>query len=69
VLADSPQVHRCYSGFWVEYLMGRSRDEKRDDVLVEKLAEVSKDGSTLDVVRALLVSDAIRFRLAAQEGQ
>jgi hypothetical protein len=69
VLADSPQVHRCYSGFWVEYLMGRSKDEKRDDVLIEKLAEVSKDGSTLDVVRALLISDAIRFRLAAQEGQ
>jgi hypothetical protein len=69
VLADSPQVHRCYSGFWVEYLMGRSKDDKRDEVLVEKLAEVSKDGSTLDVVRTLLVSDAIRFRLAAQEGQ
>ena len=69
VLADSAQVHRCFSGFWVEYLMGRSKDETRDEVLVDKLAEVSKDGSTLDVVRALLVSDAIRFRLAAQEGQ
>ena len=67
VLADSPQVHRCYSGFWVEYLMGRSKDEKRDDALIEKLAEVSETGSTLDVVRALLVSDAIRYRLAAQE--
>lgn len=67
ILADSPQVHRCYSGFWVEYLMGRSKDEKRDDALIEKLAEVSTNGSTLDVVKTLLVSDAIRYRLAAQE--
>jgi len=67
VLAENPQVHACFAGFWVEYLLGRSKVTE-DKALIDLLAKQSLEGaSTVDVVKALLVSDAIRYRLATKE--
>ena len=52
-------------------LRGLGRSVTDDDrALIDQLAAESHAGaSTRDVLRALLTSDAIRYRLAAAEGQ
>jgi hypothetical protein len=67
LLAESPQVHDCVSGYWIEYLLGRTK-VREDDGLVDILSEASLGGaSTLAVVKTLLASDAMRYRLVATE--
>jgi hypothetical protein len=69
ILAESEQVHACYAGFWLEYLLGRDR-EVEDDAIVALLAERSLGGaSTREVVTELLVSDVFRYRLVTKEGE
>ncbi len=69
ILAESEQVHGCFSRYWVEFSLGRSVTDD-DRALIDQLAAESHAGaSTRDVLRALLTSDAIRYRLAAAEGQ
>jgi hypothetical protein len=39
-LSQSPTVHRCYAGYWLEYLMGRP-PAVEERVTLDNLAQVS----------------------------
>ena len=55
--AAAEQSHRCYAGYWLQYLYGR--DTKKEDApLVSSLAKLSQQGSSaVDLVVALVTSD------------
>ncbi|MEZ4302276.1 MAG: DUF1588 domain-containing protein, partial [Polyangiaceae bacterium] len=64
IAAASGQSHRCYSRFWLEYLYGRDKKQE-DGALIADVAELSaKGGSVVDVVVALVTSDAFVTRPA-----
>lgn len=50
-LADSPSVHACYLGHWIEYLRGRPEADE-DETLTARLGDASAAG-TLPIRRAL----------------
>jgi hypothetical protein len=69
VLARSPQVHACFSGFLVEYLLGREA-APTDDILVASLAKLSLSGaSARDLLVSVLESDVVRYPLTIEELQ
>ncbi len=63
-VAAADQTHKCYAGYWLQYLYGR--DTKAEDApLVDDLAALSqKGGSTVDLVVALVTSDTFLTRAA-----
>ncbi len=63
-VAAADQTHKCYAGYWLQYLYGR--DAKKEDApLVDDLASLSlKGGSTVDIVVALVTSDSFLTRAA-----
>ncbi len=64
VLAESPQVHGCFSKFWVEFGLGRTVKDD-DQALIDLIAAESQAGASVkDMLRTLLTSEAIRYRLA-----
>ncbi len=67
VMAGEQATHRCYTGYWLEYLYGRRRS-RVDDVLVRRVADASLEGraSVRDVILALVTSPAFRTRSAAE---
>lgn len=68
VLAAAPQVHRCYSGNWLEYAFGRRR-AAGDAFLVDDTAKKSLAGaSTKDVVLKLVLSKSFSHRPALAGG-
>lgn len=68
ILAESPQVHGCFSKYWVEFGLGRSVTVE-DRALIDLIARESLAGASVkDLLRSLLTSEAIRYRLAT-EGQ
>ncbi|NUO47316.1 MAG: DUF1585 domain-containing protein, partial [Polyangiaceae bacterium] len=68
ILAESPQVHACFSRYWVEFAFGRSVTPE-DQALIDLVGAESQAGAPVrEVLRELLTSDAIRYRLAT-EGQ
>jgi len=70
VLADSPQVHACFSRFWIEYVMARDIVKVDDDALIELVGEASIAGAPVrEVLTTLLTSDAFRYRLGNQGGE
>ncbi len=69
VLAKSPQVHACFSGFLLEYIAGRER-VPADDPFVADLARRSLSGaSARDLLVSVLMSDIVRYPLAITEIQ
>jgi len=60
--AEAEQSHRCYAGYWLQFLYGR--DAKPEDApLVKDMARLSqKGGSAVDIVVALVTSDAFLTR-------
>ncbi len=68
ILAEAPQVHTCFSRYWVEYGLARSVVPE-DEALIELVAAESVAGASVkELFRTLLTSDAIRYRVAT-EGQ
>ncbi|MBL9028589.1 MAG: DUF1592 domain-containing protein [Myxococcales bacterium] len=68
ILAESPQVHGCFSKFWVEFGLGRTVMDD-DKALIDLVAAESQAGASVkELLRTLLTSEAIRYRLAT-EGQ
>jgi hypothetical protein len=64
VLAARPQVHKCYTGNWLEYAYGRRKAEG-DQKLVHDVAEVSlKGASTKDLILKLVLSKSFSHRPA-----
>jgi hypothetical protein len=63
VMAGEQATHRCYAGYWLEYLYGRRRT-RVDDLLVRRVGDASRDGraSVRDVIVALVASPAFRTR-------
>ena len=56
-VAEAEQTHRCYAGYWLEYVFGRDQ-KKQDAALVKDLAAASKKGaSAVDIVIQLVTSD------------
>lgn len=69
ILAESPQVHACFSKHWVEFGLGRSVAAE-DKGLIDLVAAESQAGASIkEMLRTLLTSEAIRYRLASTEGQ
>jgi hypothetical protein len=68
ILAEDAQVHGCFSRYWVEFAFGRSVTAE-DQALIDLVGAESLAGAPVkEVLRKLLTSDAIRYRLAT-EGQ
>jgi hypothetical protein len=70
-VAASKSAHKCFAKSWIEFTMGR--DLVSEDVgLTELIGDESHAGASVrEMLRALLVSDAFRYRLArsAAEGE
>lgn len=67
VLAESPQVHACFTGYLLEYLVGRER-VAADDALAAQLAERSLAGaSARELLVSVLESDVLRYPRAITE--
>jgi hypothetical protein len=61
ILAERPQVHRCYAERLLSYLEGRPAtpaDDPRLDELEQR--SLDEDAPILDLVRDLVTSDAFR---------
>jgi hypothetical protein len=71
LIAESKTAHKCFAKSWIEFTMGR--DLVAEDVgLTEMIGDESHAGASVrEMLRALLVSDAFRYRLArgADEGE
>jgi hypothetical protein len=69
VLSDSRQVHACYAKHWLEYLYGREVSDA-DGELLDAVAEASVGGdlTVLDLVAAMLASDAFLKRSSTEMG-
>jgi hypothetical protein len=64
LIAESKSAHKCFAKSWIEFTMGRDLVSE-DDGLTELLGEESHAGASVrEMLRALLVSDAFRYRLA-----
>jgi hypothetical protein len=62
VLAEGPEAHRCYAGFWLTFAYGRDL-QKADDTLLNKLAEESKSGASVkEIILKLVEADAFLTR-------
>ncbi len=67
MLAESPQVHACFSGYLLEYLTGRERADT-DKALVTQLAERSFSGASVrELLVSVLESDVLRYPLTIKE--
>jgi hypothetical protein len=66
-LAASAQVHACFVGFLLEYLLGREHSEG-DSALAMQLAALSlADTSVRELFTKALESDALRYPLVVEE--
>lgn len=64
VLAQRPQVHRCYAGNWLEYAYGRQK-KSGDSLLIDTVAKASLSGaSTKQVIMQLVQAKAFSHRPA-----
>lgn len=62
VLAARPQVHRCYTGNWLEYAYGRQKAEG-DQLLVDTVGKASLAGaSTKELILKLVLSKSFSHR-------
>lgn len=68
VLAARPQVHRCYTGKWLEYAYGR-RTIDDDAGLIDRISAVSlAGGSVKDLIVQLVLAPSFWQRPAPQGG-
>jgi hypothetical protein len=68
-LAESEQVHRCYTSEWIEFAYDRRAERTgADDSLITRLGQASKDNnaSAKDLLVGLVVSDAFLTRSAEE---
>jgi hypothetical protein len=62
ILAARPQVHRCYTGNWLEYAYGRRKAEG-DQLLVDTVGKASLGGaSTKELILKLVLSKSFSHR-------
>jgi hypothetical protein len=62
VLAQRPQVHRCYAGNWLEYAYGRQK-QKGDSALIDNVAKQSLSGaSAKQLIMSLVQAKAFSHR-------
>jgi len=62
VLTARPQVHKCYTGNWLEYAYGRQKAEG-DAALIERVATASMSGaSTKDLILKLVLEKSFSRR-------
>ena len=64
--AKAEQTHRCYAGYWLQYIYGRDAKDQ-DAALVKDLATASRNGaSAVDLVIQLVTSDDFLTRAAEE---
>lgn len=69
ILAARPQVHRCYTGNWLEYAFGRQKAEG-DTALIDAVSKKSLAGaSTKEIIMQLVQARAFSHRPAPVGGQ
>lgn len=62
VLAERPQVHRCYTGNWLEYAYGRQKAEG-DQLLIDTVGKASlAKASTKELILKLILSKSFSHR-------
>jgi|GEM_PF-1542345 len=69
-LAETDQAQACYARHWFRYAMGRMENEEGlDDCALEQIVEafVASDGDVRELLVAIAVSDAFRFRTRGEQ--
>ena len=69
ILAQAPEVRDCVARQWFRFSLGRM-DDDMDSCTMDQLATAFEDSEhdVRSLIREIVVSNAFRYRLAAEEG-